>query len=613
MQKVKVKTITITKAKKGIAFLSIVSLVLQMAMLGAFFPSVSSAATDGNLCEVDVDMVLVMDRSGSMAEGESDSICEWRQYDGQYCVNTTTFGLTENECADLSKPPCPGFTYTPATQSKMDASKQAANSFLSYFGGNDQSALVSFANDAALDKILSNNHPATQGAVDILFPLGATNIGGAIDLANQELGDNGRSHAVPVMVLLTDGRANKPYGSGVGENPADVAYALQEAGVAAGLNYKIFTIGLGDDINGEMLQSIADITGASYYPSPSQEDLEEIYNLISLEICGYEYGSISGCKYLDSDSDGSIAGEETLQGWEIILDDGENTPIIQLTGENGCYSFAGLLPGNYTVSEVSQDGWIQTYPAYPETPFYNKTIDWNSHLENMDFGNYLPFCGNNILDEGEGCDDGNTENGDGCSSVCQIEEVQEPICGNGEVEEGEECDDGNTEDGDGCSAICEIEEEQEDPVCGNGILEEGEGCDSGENNGQACSPLYGGDCSYCSNECQEITLTGPHCGDGIKNGNEECDGGNNCKSDCTLEDEDEGVVLGETTKKEEPPAKKQAAKEKQKGRVLGAEVETGLSLTLPILISFVSALILCFISARMKRNKCELRIREIVF
>src|SRR4029077_6654595 len=29
------------------------------------------------------------------------------------------------------------------------------------------------------------------------------------------------------------------------------------------------------------------------------------------------------------------------------------------------------------------------------------------------------FCGNGIIDPGEGCDDGNTANGDGCSSQCR--------------------------------------------------------------------------------------------------------------------------------------------------------------------------------------------------
>ena len=37
------------------------------------------------------------------------------------------------------------------------------------------------------------------------------------------------------------------------------------------------------------------------------------------------------------------------------------------------------------------------------------------------------FCGNEIIETGEGCDDGNTINGDGCSSSCQIESQQSCI------------------------------------------------------------------------------------------------------------------------------------------------------------------------------------------
>src|SRR5262245_26190252 len=32
-----------------------------------------------------------------------------------------------------------------------------------------------------------------------------------------------------------------------------------------------------------------------------------------------------------------------------------------------------------------------------------------------------PGCGNNTMDPGEQCDDGNTTSGDGCSSSCQFE------------------------------------------------------------------------------------------------------------------------------------------------------------------------------------------------
>lgn len=72
-----------------------------------------------------------------------------------------------------------------------------------------------------------------------------------------------------------------------------------------------------------------------------------------------------------------------------------------------------------------------------------------------------PVCGNNIIESGEQCEDGNTNDDDGCSSSCQIE-IASPICGNNIVESGEECDDGDASNGDGCSTSCQDEENDDD-------------------------------------------------------------------------------------------------------------------------------------------------------
>ncbi len=65
-------------------------------------------------------------------------------------------------------------------------------------------------------------------------------------------------------------------------------------------------------------------------------------------------------------------------------------------------------------------------------------------------------CGDTELEEvaGEECDDGNNEDGDGCSALCVDEG---PVCGNGIVETEESCDDGNLVNGDGCSDVCRRE------------------------------------------------------------------------------------------------------------------------------------------------------------
>ena len=91
----------------------------------------------------------------------------------------------------------------------------------------------------------------------------------------------------------------------------------------------------------------------------------------------------------------------------------------------------------------------------------------------------LSVCGDGVLDEGEACDDGNTTDGDGCSSTCEFESV----CGNGVIEGNEVCDDGNTLDGDNCSSTCDAVY-----FCGDGVLEGNEACDDGNTmDGDGCS------------------------------------------------------------------------------------------------------------------------------
>ncbi|CEL91852.1 unnamed protein product [Vitrella brassicaformis CCMP3155] len=87
----------------------------------------------------------------------------------------------------------------------------------------------------------------------------------------------------------------------------------------------------------------------------------------------------------------------------------------------------------------------------------------------------FPICGDSFMVEGEQCDDGNAESGDGCSSKCQVEEGWRcvglpsecaPDCGDGMMVIGakvdgenatEVCDDNNKKSGDGCNSQCQIE------------------------------------------------------------------------------------------------------------------------------------------------------------
>ncbi|HET9953246.1 MAG TPA: DUF4215 domain-containing protein [Polyangiaceae bacterium] len=184
-----------------------------------------------------------------------------------------------------------------------------------------------------------------------------------------------------------------------------------------------------------------------------------------------------------------------------------------------------------------------------------------------------PFCGDGRLDadvlnedgEPEECDDGD-DNAEAssiygqqgrCTTECRLA----PFCGDQRLDSDvhdrqgkpfETCDDGNTVDGDRCSSTCD------DASCGNGVAESEEACDDGNgNNEDDCltltHELTNGLHSGTAAECRWNV-----CGDGYVNRTlksdgtpvEECDGGHlerigdswlprpldteQCDSDCTV-------------------------------------------------------------------------------
>jgi len=177
---------------------------------------------------------------------------------------------------------------------KIDGAKEAAKLFIDQLNASiDKVGLVSFNQNAYLKSQLTNDFAAVKSAIDALTANGYTNIGDGIGYATNEFIARGRSgKTVWVMVLLSDGKANRPNNEAYARTYAlDKAKEAYEKGSNQSL--RIYTIGLGakDDIDEPLLKQIAQgpldsITGleGKYYYAPSAEDLADIYVNIAKDL-----------------------------------------------------------------------------------------------------------------------------------------------------------------------------------------------------------------------------------------------------------------------------------------------------------------------------------------
>lgn len=110
-----------------------------------------------------------------------------------------------------------------------------------------------------------------------------TNIGAGIQAARIELESNARNGAFKMIVLMTDGAANRP-----GDTSTAKAFALQQTELVADQHWPIVTISLGNRADTDLMQQIADITGGIHFNVPGggsltdyQEELLEVFREIA--------------------------------------------------------------------------------------------------------------------------------------------------------------------------------------------------------------------------------------------------------------------------------------------------------------------------------------------
>lgn len=199
-------------------------------------------------CAVPVDSVLVIDRSGSMDDDEAN-------------------------------PPQP-----------LTDVLNAGQVFVGNLSQNDKVGLVTFANTATADQLLTFNKDEINQKVEnveiLTGPIQNTNVADGVRVAFETLsGGRATTTARHAIVLLTDGVATRPIPASGGENTAYAEeQALKEALKVHEAGYQLYTIGLGQKVNPEFLSKMA-TTPDHYFQAPSSDKLDGVYTEIASSIC----------------------------------------------------------------------------------------------------------------------------------------------------------------------------------------------------------------------------------------------------------------------------------------------------------------------------------------
>ncbi len=116
-------------------------------------------------------------------------------------------------------------------------------------------------------------------------------------------------------------------------------------------------------------------------------------------ISGASASSISNIKFNDSNGNGIWdPTEHVIPNWTIVLTMPDGSKITNTTNNSGFFMFSNLSAGNYTLEEVQQPGWVQTFPIkfYGKT-YYNITLSEGEDWSVEGFGNMrIPQAASNI-------------------------------------------------------------------------------------------------------------------------------------------------------------------------------------------------------------------------
>lgn len=243
----------------------------------------------------------------------------------------------------------------------------AANSFVDVMIAADLASIIFFADGAEEKQELTDDEEALKAAIEEVFSAGTTNYDDALTIAIESLEKQSDSNADNIIIFLSDGRPTYlENGTGKEISAADFDYSLVDEAASKGI--RIYTIGLTDNVNEEILKKMASRTNGEYFYANTADELVEYFLSINMEEkydtttdtdwdglpdlfeeCGMPVANgqilFSDPNAADTDGDGLLDGEEVLVN--VVNDEEdveraynfmrESIPDIYISNNGGIY------------------------------------------------------------------------------------------------------------------------------------------------------------------------------------------------------------------------------------------------------------------------------------
>lgn len=177
----------------------------------------------------------------------------------------------------------------------LTALKDAVDVFLDYLDDHSTDDRVGVSIYSASDGTAKLEQGLTKTYTLVSTPVrqrqaghytGGTNISAGMNKGRVELQTNGRSGALKMMVVMTDGQVNLPSGN----TTSDKAAVITEANACKTAKIPCVCISLGALADTDLMQQVADITGGAAFIVPGgqsiedvQEQLEEVFAQVAAD------------------------------------------------------------------------------------------------------------------------------------------------------------------------------------------------------------------------------------------------------------------------------------------------------------------------------------------